>query len=314
MARGLASSLLETIVWQPGRHMEPQEMDYVTQSDKPEVYNSPTSKFRKPSLPACLRGTDYGKPCPAGWTEGGSVQSVCKAPPEFVMSTECGNYLGHKDVISGNLSAEKKQELEMQCHVSWPCVDDDYLGDGGYKPNYDEPCPNSWSFQQDGSCAASGIYEGPCVSQKSFLHFTPSMKAAWAANCKVSWPLEQVQLPDPEQSPHWFKPDSHPDKAVWAHCERAYHNACPVGFHEDGQGVCHAPPNYPGLEISGCAQFDPHRWTPEMKQSFEKVCQVAWPCSGEAAIFKAGMGPLLTGLAFLGRRRRPAACGGHAFL
>ncbi|CAK0905430.1 unnamed protein product [Prorocentrum cordatum] len=189
------------------------------------------------------------------------------------MSTECGNYLGHKDVISGNLSAEKKQELEMQCHVSWPCVDDDYLGDGGYKPNYDEPCPNSWSFQQDGSCAASGIYEGPCVSQKSFLHFTPSMKEGPpgrpTARCRGRW--SRFSSPT-RSSPPTGGAGPPPRSSVWAHCERAYHNACPVGFHEDdGQGVCHAPPNYPGLEISGCAQFDPHRWTPEMKQSFEKA-------------------------------------------
>lgn len=253
-----------------------------------DVWNNGEAMPDPPSgrPPPCPRGTDFGQPCPEGWTE--SFMS-CRPPQGYVFSPACLQQTGGKNSFSSYLKADKKRKIELACSVGWPCAQQKF----GMVPDYDRVCPVHWINQPDGSCAADKSYDGPCKRIQNFLKFSDGMKATWAANCGASWPLALAKEP---KIPGPLPDRSEPSEAVWARCGRDYNFECPVTFRLDENGMCRAPDVYDFKGIGNCASFDSHRWTPEMKEAFEKSCHVAWPCKGEIIQFSSAA---LLGLTFL---------------
>lgn len=284
---------LETSIARDGHSLQDFQQSW---PNEPPPLGPPKKPTTRP-LP-CLHGTLYGTPCPSTWkfqrgSDDGSLPDMCLPPKDYVWSDDCLFFTGDKTFISANLNKQDKREAELQCSVSWPCADDQ-VGGGGDKPDYTEVCPQGWDFLQTGQCRAPADYKGVCYTLPNFLAYTASMKATWAANCGVSWPL---QPPPPKPKPLHQEDRDDPSMAVWASCPRNYTWDCPMDFKLDANGLCNAHANYANKDVSLCSRFDSYRWTEEMKKAFEKSCTVEWPCKGDLVI-QSGMG-LLAGLAFL---------------
>eukprot|EP00933_Yihiella_yeosuensis_P081513 TRINITY_DN95129_c0_g1_i1.p1 TRINITY_DN95129_c0_g1~~TRINITY_DN95129_c0_g1_i1.p1 ORF type:complete len:374 (-),score=70.34 TRINITY_DN95129_c0_g1_i1:21-1142(-) len=221
--------------------------------------------WEKRPEPCIMHGTDYGHLCPEGWvfTEDGYQGPECQAPPNLEAPPPCSNLIGIKRSVPADLTLDQKKELEQACYVRWPC-----LGD---KNDYSKLCPEGWTFLQDGTCEAPWLYHGTCNRHPNFLMYTKSMKAAWAQNCGVAWPLATPR--------DLALMKAHEENILSGqNCERDYEIDCPVGFTEK-DGICQAPEMYLGKDIKNCASVDTSRFTPEMKKAFEEHCHVSWPCN-----------------------------------
>lgn len=237
----------------------------------------------------CSAGQDFGQPCPLNWLRSGAPNApICLPPPDFQPDQDCLQRLGGQTAISGLQGPMSKERIATACRISWPCKGE-YL-----EPNYDITCPETWAFQQDGTCLAPPGYMGTCNRQQNFLAYTPGMKATWGENCGVSWPLappkplkEILETPSGKlKDTHWFSP------------QKIYAQPCPLGFKKDQEGICHAPERYLHRNITGCAHMDTRGLTTEMKKALEVSCKVTWP--GGLDVAQLSMPPaLVLGLAFL---------------
>jgi len=178
---------------------------------------------------SCKYGKDYGEDCPQGfefvperkkkgYAYGHTIiPAKCQAPKGDGTPLQPGRTVyqggpytppkGCKNVIPlKDLSLDKKQRLESMCALTWPCAEDPSGNGGtpGYHVDYDTRpdniCPSNWTFNpRDGTCNASSWYSGGCAKKISMLHWTKSMKKAWAHACMTEWPLVQKEGPSEEE-------------------------------------------------------------------------------------------------------------------
>lgn len=224
---------------------------------------------------SCKAGEDFTKACPMGWrrTEGGPNGPECEGPGNFWIEGDfCMQHIGGRHRISAMLEDWQKQELSQKCYAWWPCK--------GLAQDFTQVCPDGWEWEADGTCKAPRGYAGTCDWYPNFLMFTSGMKATWAKNCKVSWPLT-VKDEAPITPAHFPRHAPGKQSSPWNNCIKDYIATCPDGFHKNDQGMCDADPGYDGQTITGCSYFDPRRWTKEMKQAFEGHCHVWWPCASQ---------------------------------
>lgn len=254
---------------------------------------------------------DYRKPCPQGWTLS-LDQSQCSAnPEEYRPPPGCKNKKNVKELSS---KVAKKQWAE-DCQVAWPCRDvarearvlrGDVDGPRKGDPDYEQLCPDGWSYSPvNGTCTAK-YYDGSCLRTMNFLGHTNRMKASWAEMCGVSWP----EWPPPEISEDTAlnaqqerlliirkkKEFNMEPYAVWENeCNRSYSVPCPVGWtalnSATGEVFCSKPPELRTATgaverfVPGSTELCPKTvqvtgWTGAMKAAFEKHCEVFYPCQG----------------------------------
>jgi len=195
---------------------------------------------------------DYSQACPQGWVDEGDG-GTCSAP------------LGYEGACSdpisfGHLTPTEKGRLATQCGGAFPCV-------GARVPDYSGACPNAWKQGATHACVAPEEYGGPCVGSKSFVGFSSSEKAAWAAQCHVSWPsrISGGGLVGTSQS------------VQRTDCVVDYSSECPLGWNHDGQ-ACKANTEYAGdcvLSINSA------QYSAQQKEAFALACHVSWPCKSE---------------------------------
>eukprot|EP00435_Cladocopium_sp_Y103_P046428 s359_g13.t1 len=130
---------------------------------------------------------------------------------------------------------------------------------------------------QDGTCSAPYFYRGTCPFSVNLLNYTKGMKATFAANCGVGWPLDSRYGPaKPKPLPARYPSHAPGQKPDWE-CKRNFNSTCPDGFNFDGV-MCHEDGTYLGANMKNCAHFDARRWTDDMKEAFAAHCHVFWPC------------------------------------
>lgn len=219
----------------------------------------------------CDKGIDFAQTCPIGWTyvPKGLNGPECKAPPNFYTETNwCRQQLTQRQAIPASIDEWRKKELYDACWLLWPCRD--------LKHNYRRPCPQGWTWEQSGTCSAPYFYRGTCPFSVNLLNYTKGMKATFAANCGVGWPLDSSYEPQPPPLPAKYPSHAPGKKPAWE-CKRNYNRTCPDGFNFDGV-MCHEDGTYLGANMKNCAHFDARRWTDEMKEAFAGHCHVWWPC------------------------------------
>ncbi|CAE7867964.1 unnamed protein product [Symbiodinium sp. KB8] len=222
---------------------------------------------------SCKKGIDYAQTCPIGWkyAPAGPQGPECQAPPNFYTESDwCRQQLTSRQVIPARLSEWERKELYDSCWMLWPCRD--------VKHDYRKPCPLGWTWEQDGTCSAPYFYRGTCPWNVNLLNYTRGMKATFAANCGVGWPLDaRYEGPQPKPLPAKYPSHAPGRKPAWE-CVRNFIRPCPDSFNFDG-AMCHEDGSYIGANMKNCAHFDARRWTNEMKEAFSAHCHVWWPCN-----------------------------------
>lgn len=220
----------------------------------------------------CDHGIDFAQTCPIGWSyvPKGPSGPECQAPPEFYTETNwCRQQLTPRQVVPASASERTKKDLYDACWLLWPCRD--------LRHDYKRPCPQGWTWEQDGTCSAPYFYRGTCPFSVNLLNYTKGMKATFAANCGVGWPLDSRYGPaKPKPLPARYPSHAPGQKPDWE-CKRNFNSTCPDGFNFDGV-MCHEDGTYLGANMKNCAHFDARRWTDDMKEAFAAHCHVFWPC------------------------------------
>eukprot|EP00929_Paragymnodinium_shiwhaense_P013922 TRINITY_DN121770_c0_g1_i1.p1 TRINITY_DN121770_c0_g1~~TRINITY_DN121770_c0_g1_i1.p1 ORF type:complete len:457 (-),score=84.33 TRINITY_DN121770_c0_g1_i1:2-1372(-) len=286
--RGVGARPLEDVRWtRDGKQL-----------GQPEL--SPTPEFCAPGR------TDYGAPCPQGWTPGvdprTGARSMCVSPRSWLAPPGCSN-----QIQALGMSTKAKELFETDCRVKWPCRDESSESlaadvDAAWLPeqgaadivgestDYSVACPEGWGYFTDGSCRAPASYRGACLRKMHFLGWTGSMKAAWSRLCDVRWPAMEVKEPSEYEMEMRRRAEKY-RYCEWAGgCTKDYTGACPMGWRALQGGWCRAPT---GVAASGPAQqllFQPDttsqcpdvvnmsRFSDRMKAAFERHCGVSWPC------------------------------------
>lgn len=181
--------------------------------------------------------------CPAGWSliSGDTCVSSSYQGP-------CSNQL------SVALTIGKKKQLQEECSVGYPCVDD--------RCAYDYTmCPDGFLQSEDGFCNRVTQSQSSCDLQTLKLdQLTIPQKQSLIRTCGLEFPCS---------------------KQV---CQPSYQNACPDEWSLDGQ-VCVAPSNYNSASTGCSLQISTANWTMSEKQQFSVRCKVSFGC-GSSTFFQ----------------------------
>lgn len=135
----------------------------------------------------------------------------------------------------------------------------DFHCQGDCAQNLNERCPSLWSEIAPNLCEAPDNYVGQCARRVDTSGMSDSEKANFGSRCGARWPCES---PSPS-------------------CERDYSVDCPHGWVKRvGLPDCVAPPTYG--RCGRVQRFD--LMTPEGKRSWERKCDVMWPCPSQVTL------------------------------
>lgn len=185
---------------------------------------------------------DFSGACPELWDE--ISFGICMAPTFYTGNCE-------QNLNTTGLSSKDKMLIAARCDASWPC-------DGIGRRAYSALCPQGWTAQGGGYCAAPSSYVGQCDHVKQFISTEVAEKQSLEKACGVSWP-------------------------VASQCVRDLSVLCPLGWYRnpDWSGVdeCLAPSWYSKcnrMQSFGDMSF-------EAKQNWAVMCGVDWPCLDRTA-------------------------------
>ncbi|SBT72198.1 CPW-WPC family protein, putative [Plasmodium malariae] len=144
---------------------------------------------------------------------------------------------------------KKKKLLEEQCNIFWPSLVQ-------CKKNYSHQCPNNWVPEDDTNCRPLATYEGTCLLSHDFSNMTDEQKEIWSNKCATAWPCKEK-------------------------CKKDYSKLCPQEWTKNSDGTCSAPIKYSGPCLPRASL---HTLDKDMKESFEKLCKLDFPCLKECKI------------------------------
>ncbi|KAI4835729.1 CPW-WPC family protein [Plasmodium brasilianum] len=147
-----------------------------------------------------------------------------------------------------------KSSISDEC-VSPPS----YRGPFQCKKNYSHQCPNNWVPEDDTNCRPLATYEGTCLLSHDFSNMTDEQKEIWSNKCATDWPCKEK-------------------------CKKDYSKLCPQEWTKNSNfcdGTCSAPIKYSGPCLPRASL---HTLDKDMKESFEKLCKLDFPCLKECKI------------------------------
>ncbi|CEL94257.1 unnamed protein product [Vitrella brassicaformis CCMP3155] len=172
----------------------------------------------------------------------------------FPVSTQCWakpSYSGpceRKQRGMAQMSDEQKESWSIACEDNYPCLPEQCPRG----TDWERTCPAGWRHVSGGLCVAPADFD-QCDAKVQFAAFSLQDKHAFAQKCGVRWPCRRLS------------------------CARDYSSVCPEYWHDEGDSICHANPNIytgPCPMYANLTGFDN-----ELKENFEIVCFVAWPCA-----------------------------------
>jgi CPW-WPC domain-containing protein len=187
--------------------------------------------------PSGICKRDYSA-CPSGWSliSGDTCVSSSYQGP-------CSNQ------ISSTLTSEKKAQLQEECSIGYPCIDDKCIYDYSLCPE------NGWVESADGFCNRISQNQVSCEQLQTLRldQLTIPEKQSLVRTCGLEFPCAKKT------------------------CQPSYLASCPDTWSQEGP-ICVAPSNY-NSATSGCSlQVSTANWTMAEKQQFSVRCKVHWGC------------------------------------